>query len=382
MTTILIVEEDEAIRSQIVRLLQLQGYDALEAADGPTGLDQARRHRPDLVLCEVGIPRIDGFQLVQAIRADPTLAATPVMLLTALHDRASMRRAVRAGADDILWKPLAPAELLEALSHLLQKSARLAEHIEAAVQARQIDATVLFADIRNFTALAEMLGSGEVAELLSAYFEHSCPPVLGNGGRHLKFMGDGLMSLFVDDDQASAATPAARRAVSAALGIAVATHEFRSWVERRFAGRGLPPFAIGIGLHAGEVTLCRLGPPGRMEITPIGDTVNVAARVEAASKELGWTVVASAAVLQRAGSTVQRGGAASLSLRGRTEEVEVAEITGLADAAGASRHGVTAPVQRAEEVHTAVQVNASLAATAPEGSPVTVLPDAKRQLRD
>jgi class 3 adenylate cyclase len=398
-TDILVVEDDAAIRNQIARLLRLQGYGTLEAADGAAALGALRRGGVDAVISDVTMPGMDGFDLVAAIRADAALAATPVVLLTALGDRASMRRGMTAGADDYLAKPFAPEELVQALAGVLEKKARMEDSIELAVRERvavlrrqaaagarlrgdeyglqpeagavvdrQVRATVLFADIRNFTAVAEQLGSGGVAELLAAYFEHACRPVLANGGVHVRFIGDGLMSLFVDGPEP---VPPARRAVAAALGIALAAHEFRSWVEQHFAG--LPPFAIGIGLHAGEVTLCRLGSDDSAEITPIGDSVNVAARLEAASKELGWTVVASRAVLEDAGAGVQTGGAAALALRGRSEDIQVHELTGLLASRQEQLAGFPSLDARGVAMRTAVAVNSALAAQAPDGSPVTVV---------
>jgi class 3 adenylate cyclase len=396
MTTILIAEDDAALRSQLVRLLGQAGYATLDSANGRLALEQLRQQRAQVVVADINMPELDGFGLVEAMRADPATAATPVLLLTGRHDRASMRRGMVAGADDFLAKPFAPAELLEAVAGLLRKRARLVDSIEVAVADRiaavrrelaaggrrtarpqhyglaaeagavadrSLEATVMFADIRNSTALADALDSTEVAELLATYFERTCAPVLEQGGRHLKFTGDGLMCLFADDGSEGSLLPAGRRAISAALGVALATHEFRHWFERRFAGRGLPPVAIGIGLHAGEVTLCRLGTAETAEVTPIGDTVNVAARLESASKELGWTVVASRAVLARAGAGVQTGAAASLALRGRSEDMDVVEITGLSADPQAGRN---------DAVQTAVQVNAAIAATAPDGSPVTI----------
>ncbi len=401
MTTILIVEDDAAIRTQIARLLRLQGYGTLEAADGAAAVASLRRGGVAAVISDVTMPGMGGFELVAAIRDDPALAATPVLLLTALGDRASMRRGMTSGADDYLVKPFAPEELVQALAGVLEKKARIADSIELAVQERvallrrqlaaaagarlrgdeyglqpeagatvdrQVEATVLFADIRNFTAVAEQLGSGGVAELLAAYFELACRPVLANGGVHVRFIGDGLMSMFVDGP---APIPAARRAVAAALGIALAAHEFRAWVEQRFAG--LPPFAIGIGLHAGEVTLCRLGSDEGAETTPIGDSVNVAARLEAASKELGWTVVASRAVTQLAGEGVQTAGAAALALRGRSEDIEVHEITGLLTTPQEQLLGFPSLDARGRAMRTAVAVNSALAAQSPDGSPVTVV---------
>ena len=400
MTRILIVEDDDAIRNNIIRLLKLEGYEIASAINGRLGLECARQEHPDVVISDVSMPEMDGFELLEALRADRELAATSVMLLTALDDRASMRRGMTAGADDYLAKPFTRIELLEALQGLLKKKERIEGSIEQAVTAREehlrrafteslgggiledkfglaatmpgvadqvIQATVLFADIRNFTSLAEKLSSSEVAELLTEYFERSCDPVLKNGGRHLKFIGDGLMGIFADS-LSDSPLPAPRRAISAALGMTLATHEFRAWLDRRFAGRGLPPFAIGVGLHAGEVTICRLGSLQNKETTPIGDTVNVAARLEAASKELGWTVVASNAVLQHAGDGIQTGGMTSLEVRGKLVYVDVAEIVGLVTNLEDMRHGMATLTERAAEVRNAVQINSEITARAVKGA--------------
>jgi len=400
MTTILIVEDDDPIRNNIIRLLKLEGYDTASAVNGREGLERVREIRPDVVISDISMPEMDGFALLEAIRADALLATTSVMMLTALDDRASMRRGMTSGADDYLAKPFTRVELLEALEGLLKRKGRIEESIQSAVQEREdslraafteslggnrspdkfgleppegavtdqvVQATVLFSDIRNFTSLAEKLSSTEVAELLTAYFERTCEPVLTNGGRHVKFIGDGLMAVF-SDTLGGSPLPAARRAVSAALAMALATHEFRSWLERRFGDRGLPPFAIGVGLHAGEVTICRLGTIQNKETTPIGDTVNTAARLEAASKELGWTVVASQAVLQGAGEGVQTAGMTALEVRGRLGFVDVAEIVGLVTNMQDKQHGMATLTERAAEIRQAVQVNSEITARAVKGA--------------
>lgn len=400
MTTILVVEDDDAIRNNITRLLKLEGYEVSAAADGVEGLERARALRPDVVISDINMPRMDGFALVEALRSDAALATTAVMMLTALDDRASMRRGMKAGADDYLAKPFTRIELLEALDGLLKKQGRIELTIHSAVQAREdnlrraftarlggstqadpvglqppegavadqvLTATVLFSDIRNFTSLAEKLSSSEVAELLTHYFERTSDPLLRHGGRHLKFIGDGLMAVFADTPELSP-VPAARRAISAGLAVALATHEFRGWLDQRFADRGLPPFAIGVGLHAGEVTICRLGTTQVKETTPIGDTVNAAARLQVASKELGWTVVASAAVREQAGEGVQTGGMTSLEVRGRHGWLDVAEIVGMEASLEDLEHGMGLVAERAEEIRQAVQVNSEITARAVKGA--------------
>lgn len=398
MNTVLVVEDDDAIRNNVARLLQLEGYTVQVAGNGNEGLLAARASRPDLVITDINMPGLDGFALVQALRADPALATTPVLMLTALDDRASMRRGMTVGADDYLAKPFTRDELLEALQGLRRKRGRIEGSIQSAVQAREdqlrrafsaslggqsaadalvleapagaipdqpLDATVLFSDIRGFTSIAEKLDSGEVAELLTQYFEFASAPVLRHGGRHLKFIGDGLMAVFVDDE--AGAPAAARRAVAAALGLALAAQAFRGWLQQRFGDRGLPAFAIGVGLHAGEVTLCRLGTGQARDTTAIGDAVNTAARLQSASKELGWTVVASDAVRQAAGPGVLTGAMTSVEVRGRTAWLDVAEIVGLD--AGAEGDAQADPLAgRAEEIRAAVQANSEITARAVKGA--------------
>ena len=98
MTSVLVVEDDDAIRNNIARLLKLEGYEVSAAANGTEGLERARALRPDVVISDINMPGMDGFALVEALRADPVFATTVIMLLTALDDRASMRRGMGTGA--------------------------------------------------------------------------------------------------------------------------------------------------------------------------------------------------------------------------------------------------------------------------------------------
>ena len=401
MTTILIVEDDDAIRNNVIRMLKLEGYEIVSATNGRQGLERARAERPDLIISDIGMPEMDGFELLEAIRADDVIGSTSVMLLTALDDRASMRRGMTAGADDYLAKPFTRVELLDALGSLLKKKVRIEASIESAVREREehlrrafteslgggvmpdkfglapprgaitdtvFEATVLFSDIRGFTSLAEKLSSREVAELLTEYFDRICEPVLKNGGQHLRFIGDGLMAVFSDNMVETSPLPASRRAISAALGMALATHDYRSWLSQRFAQRGLPAFAIGVGLHCGEVTIAHLGTTNNKESTPIGDTVNMAARLEAESKELNWTVVASHNVLANAGEGIVTGGMTSMEVRDRNVFMEVAEIVGIEATEDDKMFGLATLADRATEVRDAVQVNSEMTARAVKGA--------------
>ena len=235
---------------------------------------------------------------------------------------------------------------------------------ETTIASQLRDATVLFSGIRNFSSLAKRLNAGEVAELLNHYRELASQPILENGGVNLQFTNDRLIAVFTDTAHGSP-LPSSQQAVSAALALALAAHEFRGWLAQRFYARGLPPFAIGVGLHCGDVTLCWLGALQSKGTTPIGETVNIAARLETATKELGWTVMASAAVLATAGDGLQTGARTSLVVRGKALVVDALEITGLTE------HSL--------EINAAVKINSEITARAAKNAADSRLSSLKAQ---
>ena len=191
-------------------------------------------------------------------------------------------------------------------------------------QTRQV--TVLFSDIRNFTTLSEKLTAREVVELLNTYLELACAELLAEGATIDKFIGDAIMAEF----GAPLAQPDhARRGLRAAVGLQAVAIEFRHWVEQRFPGRDLPVFDIGIGLHSGEAVVGNIGSSVRMEYTAIGDTVNVASRLEGKTKVTGCHILASRATVEAAGAGVLTGAVHTLAVKGRNEEVVAVQILGV-----------------------------------------------------
>jgi CheY-like chemotaxis protein len=181
MSTILVVEDDDAIRHNVTLLLKLEGHDVLAAVDGLEALDHLRRHQPDAVISDIGMPRLDGFGLLEAMRADPRLTATPVMLLTALDDRGSMRRGMTSGADDYLAKPFTRVELLEALNGVLRRT----ERITQALAERVTGPATLHAAATSAPAASTPAGEGGTREL--------APPDL-RGYRITRRIGSGGMT--------------------------------------------------------------------------------------------------------------------------------------------------------------------------------------------
>ncbi len=186
--------------------------------------------------------------------------------------------------------------------------------------------TVLFADIRYFTSISERLHPHEVVEMLNAYFSSICEPIVENGGTVDKFIGDAVMAVF----GAPAPHPDhARRALETALAMAARAGDFQAWMSRRFPEKNLPEFHIGIGLHTGLAVVGNIGSPKRLEYTSIGDTVNIASRLESLTKELSWSIIASEQVIEAAGPGIETGATRESRLKGREAPVRVFEVKGL-----------------------------------------------------
>jgi CheY-like chemotaxis protein len=117
--TVLVVDDEPTIRTLVNAILEGCGVRTLEAVDGPEALDIARRYQPDLVLLDVVMPRMDGFTVCQRMKAEKSMALTPVLLLTALAQESDHERARRVGADGIIQKPFSPAVLRATVESIL-----------------------------------------------------------------------------------------------------------------------------------------------------------------------------------------------------------------------------------------------------------------------
>ena len=365
--TVLVIDDDASRRALAETILAQAGYRIVAAATGTEGLELAARVRPDAVLCGTQMPGMDGFEVLEKFRRAPADWETPFLLVAGCEELAGVRRAMTAGADDYLGRSSSAGELVEAVRAQLHKSRRRVAAAAAtrvallpeAATGRVARATLLFSDIRGFTAISERLMAGETAQLLNAWFESACRPILGAGGSVAKFLGDGLMAVFEPLPEEPPELHA-RRALAAGVAIARAAHEFGAWVRSRFADRALPAFGAGVGIHSGEIMFCRVGNAQAAEDTVVGDAVNVAARLEESTKSLGWRVAASAATIALAGEGVTVGARRSLDIRGRGEPIEAAEI--LAVAGGAI--GADVQVSLAQGLRAALSENARQAALA------------------
>jgi adenylate cyclase len=190
---------------------------------------------------------------------------------------------------------------------------------------KEVALAVLFSDIRNFTPFAESHLAYDVVHILNRYFQHMGEAVLRHGGYIDKYIGDGLMALFGLDGVQPAQV--CEQAVRAALDMMADLPQFNVYLQRFFS----TSLQIGIGVHFGDVIVADMGHPKRMQLTAIGDTVNVASRIETATKQFGAPLLVSEPVVQHLAGKLRLGRSASMPLKGKSEEQRLFEVLGMID---------------------------------------------------
>ncbi|MBN9409765.1 MAG: response regulator [Burkholderiales bacterium] len=371
MPLIVVTEDDAGTRMLVGSVLRKDGYQVLLAENGAQGLAMAEQSKPDLVISDIQMPEMNGFEMLAALRARPNLASTPVILLTSLQERAHMRQGMNTGADDYITKPFHPAELREAVAAQLGKREmnRAMQNlaVDAAVQSALADqkhklaklyeqrlfkelqdrwptgdgdeadvrltgATVLFVDMPHYGVMAEKLSEDELSDLVKRFYASVGDTVHLFGARHMQFVGDGLLAIFAEEADTRSVNHGLR-AVRAALGLIDSAHRLRHHQEKQFADRGLPRFEVNVALHSGPVTLTRVHEPLHntlAQVLPVGDAVVAAMQLQKQAYGMGWTIAASMTVLRSVTGAVRIGSRALVDLPGRSAALDAAELLGLA----------------------------------------------------
>jgi adenylate cyclase len=295
---LLVVDDNRVNRLLVARTLEQFGHRVAFAENGRQAVELLR-HRPvDLVLLDIEMPELNGYQTLEALRADPKLRDIPVVMMSSVDEVDSVARCIEMGAEDYLFKPVNAVLLRARVAASLEKkrlrdqqrelfrkfaTAEVAEELLArgfALGGKHVDVTVMFSDIRSFTHLAESLSPPETIDLLNSYYTLMFDAIESQGGVVNQIVGDGLMALFGaplprEDHRA--------RAVQAGLEML----ELVAGFEREQAARGKPAIKIGIGIASGHVIAGYTGTERRVTYTCVGDTVVVGAHLEQHTKVLG-----------------------------------------------------------------------------------------------
>ena len=371
MALIVLMEDDAATRMLVASVLKKDGHEVASAEDGLEGLRLVRERRPDLILSDVQMPGLNGFQVLEAVRSDAALLSTPVILLTSLQERAHMRIGMTTGADDYITKPFRPAELREAVSAQLNKRLvqlrQQATAIEAAVTVALVEqrdelarryeqrlavelserwptthggadndekfdsATVLFVDIPQYASVAEKLNPAELTDLVKRFYGSANDTAHLFGARYMQFIGEGLLAVFTDDTNTDTVNHSLR-AARTALGMIDAGRGIGLYLRATYPHKTLPPFTANVALNSGPVTLTQLDDPlhGGQQRLPVGDVVSSTIQLQKQAVALGWPIAASASTVRSVMGAVQVGRRALVTLPGRSQPIDAVELVKLA----------------------------------------------------
>ena len=324
---ILLVDDNPTNLQLLFETLDGRGYKLLIAKDGHTALSIAGKALPNLILLDIMMPEIDGYEVCRQLKADPATAEIPVIFLSALTDTKDKVHGLDLGAVDYVTKPFQPdeviarvnthltvyrlkqaldeknEELLEANDLLEERvkkrTAQLAElntayerfvpreflsllkkesilEVELGDQIAQ-QMTVMFSDIRGWTTISEGMSAQESFNFINAFLNRVSPVINAHRGFIDNFQGDGMMALFPEstDD-----------AVQAAIAMHAVVAEYNQDRQQK----GFQPIGIGVGLHIGDLMLGIIGHAERMQGTVVADAVNLASRLEGLTRVYGSSI--------------------------------------------------------------------------------------------
>ena len=302
--SLLVVDDNRVNRLLLGRALEQLGHSVAFAENGRQALEALRRRGVDLILLDIEMPEMDGYQTLAALAADSRLRDVPVVMMSSVEEVDSVARCIEMGAEDYLFKPVNPVLLKARVAASLEKkrlrdlqrelfrkfaTAEVADEVLTAGGSldgryKQLEASVMFSDIRSYTSLTETLPPAETIELLNSYYTLTFDAIAGHGGIVNQMLGDGLMAIF------GAPLPLADhrgRAVRAALEML----EMMDAFNRDQARRGAVEVRIGIGIASGPLVAGFTGTQQRMTYTGVGDPVNLAAHLEAHTKVIGRPIL-------------------------------------------------------------------------------------------
>ncbi|MBF0352864.1 MAG: response regulator [SAR324 cluster bacterium] len=289
----IMIVDDEPVNLQVLNnYLSASNYHVIQANDGIHALELMEKERPDLILLDLMMPRMSGYEVCQKLRQDYSATELPVIMLTAKSQINDLLQGLKDGANDYLIKPFNREELLARISTHLSLSRtsnafnrfvphKFLEHLhkDSIVDVRLGDnvmenMSILFSDIRSFTTLSETMTPRDTFRFINAYLSQMEPVITSNGGFIDKYIGDAIMALFSGN---------AQNAVDAGIQM-LQRLEIYNEVRRESGYSGIK---IGIGINTGDLMLGTIGSKNRMDGTVISDAVNSASRLEGLTKTYG-----------------------------------------------------------------------------------------------
>jgi len=302
--TLLIVDDITANISVLSKFLQESGFRILITQNGKRAIQKAEYAKPDLILLDVMMPVMNGFEACQVLKSQENTKDIPIIFMTALADVVDKVKGFELGAADYITKPFQHEEVLarvsahirlrrlqqqleemqkERLYQLNKAYERFVPHEFLSLLNRSIidvqlgdqvekEMTILFTDIRGFTSLSEKMSPQETFNFINSYLNQMAPIIEQHHGFIDKYIGDAIMALF---------PTSANDALEAAIAMLEKLKTYNIGRERA----GYQAIQIGIGLNTGKLMLGTVGDKNRMDGTVVSDAVNLASRIESMTKK-------------------------------------------------------------------------------------------------
>ncbi len=331
---LLVVDDNKVNRLLLGRSLEQQGHRVAFAENGRQALDMLHNNEFDLVLLDIQMPEMDGYQVLEKVTGDLDLRDLPVIITSALEELDSVVRCIEMGAEDYLIKPVNPVLLRARISAGLEKkrlrdqqrelirrfaTAEVAQDLDKsgfALGGRFVEATTMFSDIRGFTSLAESQSPADTIELLNTYYTLMFEAISGQGGVVNQMVGDGLMAIF------GAPLPLANHGEQAVLA-ALEMIEMIDLFNLDQVAASKPEIRIGIGIASGQVIAGYTGTQRRATYTCVGDTVNLAARLEAYTKVAGQPILIDETTRRSLSEAIRVEDLGLAPIKGKAQEVPI-----------------------------------------------------------
>jgi adenylate cyclase len=334
---LLVADDNKVNRLLLTRSLELLGHTVASAANGKVALEMLQREPFDLLLLDMEMPEMDGFTVLEHLGKDTRLRDLPVIVTSSLEGIEHVVRCIELGAEDYLPKPVNPVLLKARIDASLEKKrlrdqqkelvrrfatpevARDLQESGFSLGGRRVVGSVMFSDIRGFTSLVESQPPEETIELLNTYYTLMFDAITGQGGVVNQMVGDGLMAIF------GAPFPLADPAGSAVTAAREMIELIESFGEQQ-AAIGKPRIRIGIGIATGEMVAGYTGTQQRATYTCVGDTVNLAARLEAHTKTAQRSILIDAATRRALAAGTEAEPLGAVQIKGLASPVEVFSV--------------------------------------------------------
>jgi len=339
---ILVVDDSMLVLNMMKQGLSQQGFEVLTANDGQEGYNAAVEHEPDLIITDFNMPKMDGRELTRALKSREELSNIPVLMLTAADSDTDQKKGKHAGVSAFLSKPFPPDKLVviaekliaerrlirerQAMQHYLSESAVEAA-VAAADQKSAVDhmrveetfLTIFFTDIVGFTPMTERMDPSNLVNLLNEYFDEMVVILKQNGATIDKFVGDAIMALFLESKNRSH-EECAYNAVKTGLEMIEALRTFNQNRQDQVN--------IRVGINSGTVIMGDIGSKlYRRDYTVIGDSVNIAARLESAAEK--GSVLVSDTTYKLIKDFVEIEDTSSIIVKGKADELLVHKVAQL-----------------------------------------------------